>query len=495
MAGAYPDLEFVMTHVVSHAPASVLAILAQPAPAYAVLLAHVDAVVAAHRDRQEKLLSDSQAILAMAEAEKRELTDEETRQVDDLSSEFEKLEREIASRNRVAAQRSLLNAPNGRQTLPDEADRTEIGNAAAPVKPARAPSPSVYPEPKVGNGTFGFRSFGDFALAVKNGNPKFGRETDGRLLQNATASTYANEGTGADGGFLVPPDFRQAILSRAFSEQSLVGRTTRMTASGNSITIPADNTTPWQTSGGVQVYWTGEGAAITQSKPQLENITIRTHKLAALVPVTEEIMDDAPALDGWLRMKVPAKIDFEISNQIIWGNGAGKPLGYMNSPSLVSQAAESGQAATTVNATNLFKMYARMPSSNRGNAIWIMHPDVEPQLLGLVAPGATFPAYMPPGGLSASPYGTLFGRPVVTHQAAKSLGTLGDVMFVDLNEYMTLTKTNGTRQDVSVHLWFDQDITAFKFTIRIGGQPSFSAPLSQLNGSNTQSAFVTLAAR
>lgn len=487
-----------MSHVVSHAPASVMAILAQPAPAFAFLFNHVDPAIMAHREKQEAIIASSQAILDRAEAEKRDLTDDETREVDGLTSEFDRLEREIGSRTRVAAQVAMLQAPAGRKTAPDEADSDdgEAAQAPRPGRPANA-AQAVYASPRAAaaNGTFGFRNFGEFAVAVKNGNPKFGMDPDVRLLRNATATTYSNEGSGADGGFLVPPEFRQAILTRAFGDQSLAGRASRMTTSGNSLTLPADNTTPWQSSGGIQTYWTSEAAAITQSKVALENITIRTHKLATLVPVTEELLDDAPALDGWLRMKVPAKIDFEISNRILWGTGAGQPLGVMNSPGLVTQAAEGSQTADTVNVTNLFKMYSRMPAANRATAVWIMHPDVEPQLLGMTMAGNNYPAYLPPGGLSAAPYGTLFGRPVIAHQAAKAIGDLGDVMFVDLAEYMLVTKAGGVKQDVSIHLWFDQDITAYKFTIRLGGQPSFSAPLSPLNGSTTQSAFVTLAAR
>ena len=50
-------------------------------------------------------------------------------------------------------------------------------------------------------------------------------------------------------------------------------------------------TTPWG-SGGIQAFWTGEAEAITQSKPVLEDVTLRLKKLSCLVPVTEELMED-----------------------------------------------------------------------------------------------------------------------------------------------------------------------------------------------------------
>ena len=321
--------------------------------------------------------------------------------------------------------------------------------------------------------------------------------TDPRL-QNA-ATTYGSESTGADGGFAVPPDYRSEIMSRVFGEDSLIARTDRIQTASNTVTLPIDMTTPWQVSGGLQAYWVAEGAIKTESKPGLEEVTVKAHTLAALVKVTDELLEDAPAMDSYLRRKVPEKIDFAISYALAWGNGAGKPLGWMNSPALVTVAAEAAQTTDTVNATNLMKMWGRMPAANRRTAIWLMHPDAEATLPGMTI-GNT-PIYMPPGGLSGSQYGTLFGRPVIPHQVCETIGDLGDVMLIDPASYLTVTKTgggrdaNGLRTDVSIHLHFDQDITSFRFTSRVGGQPWWSAALAQRDGSNTQSPFITLASR
>jgi hypothetical protein len=46
-----------------------------------------------------------------------------------------------------------------------------------------------------------------------------------------------------------------------------------------------------------------------------------------------------------------------------------------------------------------------------------------------------------------------------------------------------------------MHLYFDQGVTAFRWTLRVGGQPWLSTPITRKNGSNTLSHFVTLQAR
>ena len=59
----------------------------------------------------------------------------------------------------------------------------------------------------------------------------------------------------------------------------------------------------------------------------------------------------------------------------------------------------------------------------------------------------------------------------------------------------TLTKAGGVRTDTSIHLYFDQDVTAFRWVFRINGQPMWGSTISPQNGSNTMSWAVVLDAR
>lgn len=488
--------------VVSRVPESVLAVLARGVPAFGFIAAHTDSVIDGYRNRQTELLDAQNAILAKAEGEnKRELSVEEGTEMDGLAAEFDRLDKEVERRERVLAQTDRLAAPQGRVTEPDPIGEEAPAPAPAAQRTVARPAARAFEvdQPRVRpQGNHGFNSFGHFAISVMNANPKFGREPDKRLLRAAAPSTYGNEGVGQDGGFAVPPDYRAEIMAKVFAEDSLVGRTDRQRSSSNTITFPTDMTTPWGTAG-IQAYWTAEGATKTQSKPKLEQVTVKAHTLAAIVPVTEELLEDAPAMDGYLRRKTPEVMDFMISNAIVRGSGVGQPLGFLNSAALVTVAAEGGQTADTINAQNVVKMFARMPLNSRQTAVWLINPDAEPQL-PLMTLGQQ-PVYLPAGGLSDAPFGRLLGRPVIPHQVTETVGDLGDIMFVDLNQYLTLTKTggardaNGMRADVSIHLWFDQDIVAFRFTIRIGGQPWWSAATSPRDGTSTQSPFIVLAAR
>lgn len=342
-----------------------------------------------------------------------------------------------------------------------------------------------------------FDSLGDFALAVKSAARG---QIDPRLVANAP-TTYGSEGVGTDGGFTVPPDFKEEIMVLLQGEDSLLSLTDQVPTTSNTLTIPVDETTAWQSSGGIQAYWDGEGKPLTQSKPALQNKTIRLDKLTALVPVTEELFEDVPALGAYLKRKAPEVVNAKMNDAILGGTGVGMPLGVLNAPCTVSIAKETDQAADTILAENLIKMWARCYGPSRSRAAWFYNQDIETQLMTAAIKiknvagtenVAGFPVYLPPGGLSSTPYATLFGRPMIPTQACKTLGDKGDIILGDLKQYLTVVRTPQIRQQMSIHLWFDYDIVAFKFVLRVAGQPWLSAPIQPKNGTNTMSPFVIL---
>lgn len=457
------------------------------------------------REKIEEANGRSLEIRALAEAENRPLKSDELEELDGIFKAVEGFEKQIATLERIENNAVKALQPQGRKTAPnaagpeddeDDEDQPAVytnrnGSAFAQTPAGRRATVRV--DMPTDKGKHGFKSFGDFAHAVRNA-ATHGGTLDNRLHIFNAATTYGQEAVGADGGFAVPPDFRQAIMQKVMGEDALISRTDQLVTSSNSITMPTDETTPWQTSGGLQVYWEGEAAQATQSKPALQSVTTRLNKLMALVPVTEELLDDAPSLDSYLRSKTPEKINFSVNYAILQGTGVGQPLGVINAPCTVSVAEEGSQTADTLVFSNIENMWNRLYAPCRPNAVWIMHQDAEAQLATMEFPGSvtTHPVYLPPGGMSASPFAMLKGRPVLTSEACNTLGDKGDIFLVDLTKYMTALKGGGIRTDVSMHLWFDQDITAYKFVLRVGGQPWWSSAISPRSGSNTRSCFVTL---
>jgi len=248
--------------------------------------------------------------------------------------------------------------------------------------------------------------------------------------------------------------------------------------------------------GGIRAYWTAEAGEKQATKPKFREMELKLRKVVGLVYATDELLADATALEGWIMSNLPEELRFVVEDSIINGTGAGQPLGILNSGAVVSVAKETGQAADTIVAENVMKMWSRLWNSSRRNAVWLINQDCLPQLMQMQLPVGTggLPLYVPPGGLSAAPYGTLLGRPVIESEYADTVGDQGDIMLLDFSQYQMIEK-GGIESASSIHVRFVYDETVFRFVYRVDGQPKWSATLTPKNSALTVSPFVVLDAR
>lgn len=400
----------------------------------------------------------------LTEAEQSQLSALEA-EVDTLEAEVAALDKEIEAEERKA-RRSSLFAPSDRPA----AFSTRVDDQ----------NPET---------TGGFRNLAEFAISVRN--QVMGNGSDPRL--NAAPTNYHQNQGSAGEGFMVPTEYRQQIWELVFADNDLLAMCNQEPTSSNSISIPKDETTPWGASG-VQAYWRAEAGQMTSSKLALTGTILQLHELYAFVLATSELMEDAPRLNARMTSQAARAIRWQATESIVNGDGNGKPLGFMNANCLVTVAKESGQSAATVAVANLLKMYSRILRTG-GSPVWLMNADVLPQVAALTI--GNVPAWLPLNApITGGPDGQILGRPVVFNEHMQTLGTVGDIVLGDLSGYALATKAGGGIDfAASIHLYFDYNVQAFRWTFRIGGQPYLSAAVSPKNGSNTKSHFVTLATR
>jgi len=309
-----------------------------------------------------------------------------------------------------------------------------------------------------------------------------------------------NTVSGSDGGFMVMPEFAPGVKRRSYMN-SLWSETDQYTVGPNSngITFLASAETSRANGsrhGGVQGYWIGEGATITKSKPQLREVNVKLNKMAVIVYLTDEMMQDASAMEQYVNMVVEEEFNFMEGNAIINGTGAGMPLGWLNSPALLSVAEETNQDPATILTENVEAVYARLFSGYLPGAKWYYNQNVLPQLntmtLGLGV-GAT-PVYLPPGGLSSAPYGMLKGLPMTPTEFNPTLGTSGDLLLANPQQYLTITK-GGVQRAESIHVEFLTDQKALRFTKRVGGTPWEVSPITPFQGTDTTASAVVIDTR
>jgi len=133
-----------------------------------------------------------------------------------------------------------------------------------------------------------------------------------------------------------------------------------------------------------------------------------------------------------------------------------------------------------------------------GKAEWFINQECLPQLQTMsVAVGTAGGqlVYMPPGGLSATPYGTLLGRPVNVIETASGLGDLGDIILADFSEYLVISKAMTSAS--SMHVRFIYDEMTYRWTWPIIGKPKLASAITPYKATTatTLSPFVILQAR
>ena len=424
--------------------------------------------------RQEAIQAEMQTI-ETASAE-RNMTADEVETVTTLAAEFDANGTQIETLSRMAQVTSISHQSLGRQTQPDDVVVQTVGNPSSNVRIERLPGAL--------DAMGGYMHAGEYFLDVAAASVPNGHISD--KLARLQPTNYSNTGTPAEGGYAVPPDFREFIWQAIMGESTLMGRTDQYFTAFNTVTVPKDELGPWSSSG-PQANWVAEAAQKPDSKVALTQQQVALHKLAALLPVTDQLLEDSPMMNSYIQTKVPEVLNFECDNVILNGTGTGQPTGIIGHASSVVVPRTANNIVEFDDITNL---WTRVPPQWRSRAIWFGNPDHEANLWKMAfdpAASSKFPIMMPGMNASQGPFTTIGGRPFVGHEAAPAPNAAGDFGIFVPTSYFTALKTGGgIRQDVSIHLYFDYDITTYRFVIRQGGEPWLSAPIARAGGnSNT----------
>lgn len=322
------------------------------------------------------------------------------------------------------------------------------------------------------------------------------------------AALGTSETVPSDGGFLVEPEYDSQLLQKIYDTGEVAKRCKRMTMKSARMVINAvdeDSRADGSRWGGILSYWLAEAQNYTGTKPKFREVQLVANKLIALVYATEELLDDTDLLESYVNEIVPQEIAFQLDAAIINGTGAGQPLGVLTSPATIVQSYASGEgsAGTPPSTTDILNMYSRLYAPYRKNAVWFINQSIEPGLLPLTLGSPSLGQYLiyTPAGMNGnnSPFGRLFGIPVIPIEQTAAVGTAGDIILFGPDGYL-LTNRNELRADSSIHVAFLTGEKAFRFMYRADGQPWWKKPLTPYAGVGgtvppTLSPFVTLQTR
>jgi len=119
--------------------------------------------------------------------------------------------------------------------------------------------------------------------------------------------------------------------------------------------------------------WIDEEASYPESDDSFGQVTIGAHKLATMIKISEELLNDSVFdMPAYIAKEFARRIGAAEEEAFFTGNGTGKPLG------VLAATGGAGTGATTASATDvsfdeLIDLYYSLKEPYRNNAVFIMN--------------------------------------------------------------------------------------------------------------------------
>lgn len=305
-------------------------------------------------------------------------------------------------------------------------------------------------------------------------------------------------GVDSAGGFLVFDQVMTELLQLALENEVIQPNGAMVVPmTSDSILYPRIDETSHSSSlfGGVVAYYTEEAGTKTASEPKWGQVRLTARELSGYTVASDQLLaDSAIALEPLLKRLFGEAWGWFKDYHYIQGTGVGQPLGILNSPCLISLTRQANNAGRF---NDLVNIWNRVLPRSREKGYWFMNHEYYAEMFKMGAGNATQASGMNmiwiarDQGAALVPPKQIFGRPILVTEKMSALGSAGDVGFFDPSYYI-IGERSPLTIDVSKHVYFLTNKTAWRFTYRHDGQPWLYSALTPKNGTNTLSPFVTL---
>lgn len=431
----------------------------------------------------------AQAIIDVARAAKRDLSDEETAEIDKINGSgkkgeaaykagvIDKLQAELQRAENIEARETELNAlrtPVAKRIAQsgDGAPNDSAEEQATRVSRIKVPAQARYHHAslKAFKGNDGEASAyltGQYLLATIGKS-----ETAHKWCKDHGVDVRfrgaLKESDNSLGGFLVPIEMERSIIT--LREERGVLRREAMV-----VPMASDTLHMPRRASGVTAYWVGERSEITDSNPTLDNVELTVKKLAALVRMSSEVNEDTVvSLADFVTQEIAyAFADKEDLAGFI-GDGTstyGGIVGVKNALAAGSEyeALAGNTAFSTLDLADFESMIGMLPLYALQDAKWYISRAgwaASMQRLADAAGGNTTQNIM--GGVGPS----FLGFPVVWVQVMNSTltaqtSTEGIAYFGSMRQGIRLGTRRGMSISTSTDRYFETDEIGIKATQRL----------------------------
>ena len=352
------------------------------------------------RTKRAKAWESAKAVLDSHRNDKGVLSAEDDATYARMENDISELGKEIARMERLEAM---------------DAEMSKPVNTPIIEKPA-----SAKVETKVGRAT------DDYKKAFWN----HARKRDSYEVRNAL-----QVGADSEGGYLVPDTFERTLISALEAENVIRKHAHVFTTSHGSHKIPVVSTRG-------TAAWVDEEGQIPESDDAFGQQLIGAHKVATLIKVSEELLNDSAFdLEGYFTTEFARRIGNAEEAAFLTGNGSGKPTGILAGLG----GAEVGVTAaseTAITADELIDLFYSLKAPYRKNAIWVLNDSTIKAIRKLKDHNGQ---YLWQPALRDGEYDTILGKRIFTSPYAPEIGAgVKSIAFGDFSYYWI-----GDRQGVS----------------------------------------------
>ena len=267
-------------------------------------------------------------------------------------------------------------------------------------------------------------------------------------------------GTDSEGGYLVPDEFERTLVE-TLQEENIFRQLARVI-----FTATGDRKIPVVASKGT-ASWVDEEGQIPDSDDAFSQVTISAFKLATMIKVSEELLNDSFFnLESYIAKEFVRRIGTKEEEAFFIGNGTGKPTGILNATGGATVGVTAA-STTAISVDEVIDLYYALKAPYRRNAVFIMN-DATVKAIRKLKDGAGQYLWQP--SITAGTPDTILNRPLKTSAyiptAAASAKTIA---FGDFSYYWLADRQGRSFQRLN-ELYAATGQVGFRATQRVDGK-------------------------
>lgn len=302
-----------------------------------------------------------------------------------------------------------------------------------------------------------------------NGETKKGRASEAykdafwKVMRNKNSFDVHNAlqvGTDSEGGYLVPDEFERTLVEALIEENIFRGLAKVITTSSGDRKIPV------VASKGT-ASWIDEEGLIPESDDAFGQVSIGAYKLATMIKVSEELLNDSVFnLESYIAREFARRIGSKEEEAFFIGNGTGKPTGIFNATG-GAELGVTAASATAITFDELMDLFYSLKSPYRKNATFVTN-DATVKMIRKLKDGNGQYLWNP--SVQAGQPDTILNRPVKTSSFVPNVEAgAKTVAFGDFGYYWIADRQGRSFQRLN-ELFAATGQVGFRATQRVDGK-------------------------